>query len=115
MIQSAQCSPVSSVDNEYSVASSDTSSIFHPKSLFSSSPMETPLISSSAIISSSIKQPCVNNTRKEHIVYFERFYALFMFAMINIANSMMWITFAPISDETSEFFDDIGYSPPFFI
>ncbi len=45
---------------------------------------------------------------QDFIVYPKRWWALLLFALVNISNSMMWVTFAPISDQTKHFFDNIG-------
>lgn len=33
---------------------------------------------------------------------------LLLYGLINITNSMTWVTFSPISDETADYFDHIG-------
>ena len=39
-----------------------------------------------------------------------RWRILALYAVINITNSMTWVTFSPISDETSDYFDHLGGS-----
>ena len=41
-------------------------------------------------------------------IYSARWAALAMFAAMSLTTSTMWVTFAPISDDTSIYFNDIG-------
>ncbi|XP_035665722.1 solute carrier family 49 member A3-like [Branchiostoma floridae] len=40
----------------------------------------------------------------EYRVYSSRWFILFVFCFLNLSNAMMWLTFAPISDHTAEFY-----------
>jgi hypothetical protein len=40
-----------------------------------------------------------------YITYTSRWGMLFIFCMLSFTNAMMWITFAPISDNTSDYFN----------
>lgn len=44
----------------------------------------------------------------QYEVYPERWWTLAMFSCLNASNSQLWITFAPISDITSDYFGGIG-------
>ncbi|CAH1258649.1 MFSD7 [Branchiostoma lanceolatum] len=41
----------------------------------------------------------------EYRVYSSRWFILFVFCFLNLSNAMMWLTFAPISDYTAEFYN----------
>ena len=41
-------------------------------------------------------------------VYTDRWLMLALFCFLNFSNAVLWVTFAPISDLTSDYFDGIG-------
>jgi len=45
----------------------------------------------------------------EYKAYGYRWFILAMFCMLELANNMLWVTFAPISDITSNYFGGSGY------
>lgn len=47
--------------------------------------------------------------QQQYQVYSTRWLMLIIFSILSITNAMMWITFAPISDDASDYFG--GYIP----
>lgn len=54
-----------------------------------------------------IIDPLVNNEFK---TYSSRWWMLAIFSYLSITNAMMWITFAPISDDASDYFGGLNFS-----
>jgi len=44
----------------------------------------------------------------DYKVYGFRWVVLTIFCLLSCVNAVLWISFAPIDDKTSDFFDDIG-------
>ena len=49
-----------------------------------------------------------HNKQGEYLVYPSRWYMLAMFCFLDLANAVLWVTFAPISDLTSDYFGGIS-------
>ena len=47
---------------------------------------------------------------KEGIIYITRYYMLAIFCALEMANALMWVSYAPISDVTQHYFDGSPYS-----
>jgi FLVCR family MFS transporter 7 len=81
------------------------------------SPPSQHAASSSAITSGSVLSKDRTNSRllsrsqdRPIVVYASRWTALALFCSLNLTVATMWVTFAPISDDTSIYFDDVGTS-----
>ena len=54
--------------------------------------------------SADLEQPLVSGYK----VYPARWVVLSIFCLLSAMNAVLWISFAPINDKASDFFDDIG-------
>lgn len=63
-------------------------------------------------IESMDKQALLDGETRERessiVVYSSRWWTLAIFSLLSMSTATMWVTFAPISDDTSVFFDDVG-------
>jgi hypothetical protein len=59
-----------------------------------------------------IDDPLLTDQQQTYKTYSSRWFMLVIFSILSITNAMMWITFAPISDDASDYFGGMMDLPP---
>lgn len=49
----------------------------------------------------------VQSESTEYLVYTSRIWAIAMFSFLNLSNSMLWVSFAPISNLSASYFGEV--------
>jgi hypothetical protein len=55
-------------------------------------------------VNGTIEDPLLTDQQQKYKTYSSRWFMLVIFSILSITNAMMWITFAPISDDASDYF-----------